>query len=139
MTDLDGSPVVIIGRRDGRVELHVQDRTVVLDQITASTVGAFISGHFRLAPETAERLADVLGGLVIDWVKLAPGDAVVGRTIQELEVRQRTGVSIIAILRGSVPIVTPPPSSRLEAGDDLVIACSESDRDGFSRFIAEGT
>jgi TrkA domain protein len=101
-------------------------------------VGAFISGHFRLRPETAERLADVLGGLTIDWVRVQAGDAAVGHTIDELAVRQRTGATIVAVLRGSVPLVAPDPSVLLEARDDLVVVCREDDLDRFVRYMVEG-
>jgi TrkA domain protein len=138
VTDADGAAVQIVRRRSGHVELHSGDHVVELDPLTASVVGAFISGHFRLRPETAQRLADVLGGLTIDWVRLGKDDAAVGRTIEELAVRRRTGVTIVAVLRGSVPLVAPDPSVRLEARDDLVVACREEDLEGFVRYMARG-
>ena len=45
----------------------------------------------------------------------------------ELEIRHRTGVTVVAILRGAVPIVAPDPDTRLEAGDDVVIVCRPAD------------
>lgn len=136
--DADGRPLHAVRRRSGHVELHTADTAVELDPVAASTVGAFISGHFRLSPEAADRLGDALGGLVIDWVRVGPGDAAVGRTIEELAIRQRTGATVIAVLRGSQPLVAPDPSLRLERRDDLVFACRDADRSGFLRFLAEG-
>lgn len=138
VTDADGTAFRAVRRRSGHVELHSGDRVVELDPVAASVVGAFISGHFRLRPETAERLADVLGGLTIDWVRLSAGDAAVGHTIEELAIRRRTGVTIVAVLRGSVPLVAPDPSVRLEPRDDLVVACREDDLDRFVRYMTEG-
>lgn len=131
-------PFHAIRRRGGRVELHSDGHVVELDPVAASTVGAFISGHFRLSPEVADRLSDVLGGLTFDWMELGAHDAAVGRSIEDLAVRRRTGVTIVAVLRGSIPIVAPDPATRLERGDDLVIACREQDRDRFVRYMTEG-
>ena len=61
-----------------------------------------------------------------------------GRTIDELQVRRRTGVTIVAILRGPVPIVTPDPGLRLDERDELVVACSEADLDAFLAYMAGG-
>ncbi len=61
-----------------------------------------------------------------------------GRTIEALEVRRRTGVTIVAVLRGSVAIVTPDPVLRLEARDELVVACSGRDLDAFEAYLAGG-
>jgi TrkA domain protein len=138
VTDSDGRAFAAVRRRSGHVELHSGDHVVELDPVAASVVGAFISGHFRLRPETAERLADVLGGLTIDWVRVQAGDAAVGHTIDELAVRQRTGATIVAVLRGSVPLVAPDPSVLLEARDDLVVVCREDDLDRFVRYMVEG-
>lgn len=140
VTDTLGQPVALIRRRSGHVEVHARGAAPLeLDPTTASTVGAFISGHFSLSPDIAERLSDALGGLVIDWVRVRPDDAAVGHTIEALGVRHKTGVSIVAILRGSVPIVAPEPTMRLEARDDLVIACREGDRARFEAFVRGGT
>lgn len=138
VADTDGRPLHVVRRRSGHVELHADGDVTELDPVTASTIGAFISGHFTMSPEVAERLGDVLGGLVFDWFRLEPDDAAVGRSIEELAVRRRSGVTIVAILRGSIPIIAPDPSMRFEGGDDLVIACAEKDLDRFARFMAEG-
>lgn len=137
--DSSGRPLQVVRHRSGRVEVHAEGRPLLeLETREASAAGAFMTGHFLLDPTVALRLGDVLGGLVFDWVRLEQGDRGVGKTIAELEIRRRTGVSIVAILRGSLPIVAPDPDIRLEAGDDLVIACRDSDRDGFVRFMGTG-
>jgi TrkA domain protein len=135
--DTSGHMVQIVRRHDGSVSLYTASGDVVeLDAATAGQVGAFASGHYLLDPALAERVGDVLGGLVFDWVRLDPGDRAVGRSIAELEVRRRTGITIVAILRGSIPIVAPDPDTRLQAGDDLVIAGSDQDRDDFIEYLA---
>lgn len=123
----------VVRRRDGHSSIVAGNASIDLDPTTARAVGAFLAGRFAMPPAVAERIDDALGSLVIDWVSLRPGDPAVGRTIADLEVRRRTGVTVVAVLRGSVPIVAPDPLLALEGGDDLVVACRPGDLD---RFVA---
>jgi TrkA domain protein len=136
LRDTASVPVHVVRRNDGHVELHgPRDAVVEFDESNARTFGAFVTGHFVLAPDLSDRIGDVLGGLLFDWVHLERGSMAVGRTIEELAVRRKTGVTIVAILRGSLPIVAPDPSTILAAGDDLVIACRAQDRDVFVDYM----
>ena len=53
------------------------------------------------------------GGLELDWVRLPATAHAAGRSVGELQVRRRTGVTIVAVLRGSVPIVDVGPDTVL--------------------------
>ena len=138
--DADGRPVRAVRLRDGTVELFVEPTggSVELDAASARSLGAFVSGHYLMTPDAAERIGDVLGHLVFDWIELAKGAHAVGRSIQELEIRRRTGVTVVAVLRGSTAIVAPDPDLRFEHGDDVVFACGQQDRDDFERFLQTG-
>jgi K+/H+ antiporter YhaU regulatory subunit KhtT len=48
-------------------------------------------------------------------------------------------VTIVAILRGSLPVVDPDPQQRIEAGDELVVACRADGRAALERYLVEGT
>lgn len=133
----DGERLVAVRRKDGALELHGRDITV-LDAVSARALGALAAGHLVVAPELLDRADSVLGGLELDWVRVPPGAAAVGRSIEDLAVRRRTGVTIVAILRGSVPIVDPDPNQRLEAGDELVVAGRAQARAELERFLVEG-
>lgn len=140
LRDTNGRKVSVVRRKSGHVEIHTpgSGEPIELEPAVAASAGAFVAGHYLLPPEVAQRIDDVLEMLVIDWVRVRPGDAAAGRTIADLEVRRRTGVTIVAILRGSLSIVAPDPGARLEVGDDLVIACRERDRDRFAKFVTGG-
>ncbi len=55
-------------------------------------------------------------------VRLAATDGAVGRTLTELELRGRTGATIIAISRGDDVVLVPDGHVRLEAGDVVALA-----------------
>ncbi|MFC4989339.1 cation:proton antiporter regulatory subunit [Saliphagus infecundisoli] len=69
----------------------------------------------------ADDLDDALSGARIKWVAI-PGDSpVVGQTISDLDIRARTGISILAVERGDQTIANPESSTELLADDILVI------------------
>jgi CPA2 family monovalent cation:H+ antiporter-2 len=60
------------------------------------------------------------------------GDAAVGRTLRELQLRSQTGAVILAITRGTEQVLLPVGSERLQAGDVLALA-------GTTESIADAT
>lgn len=134
--DADGRTVQVVRRRDEHVEVHPPGaEPIELEPSTARAVGAFMEGRFAIDARLVERLDTVVGGLTFEWIRLEPGDAAVDRTIEELQIRRRTGATIVAILRGSQAIVTPDPVLPLHAGDELVVACRDVDLDDFVRYL----
>ena len=136
--DEDGATVSAIRRKDGTLELHHGSHITILGPIEARALGVLASGHLVLKPELLARTATVLGGLEFDWITVPAHARAVGRSIEELAIRRRTGVTIVAILRGSLPVVDPDPQQRIEAGDELVVACRADDRAALERYLVEG-
>jgi CPA2 family monovalent cation:H+ antiporter-2 len=52
-----------------------------------------------------------------EWVRLPEVTPMHGRTIGELEIRTKTGASIVAIVRDEQMIANPGPDERFKAGD----------------------
>ena len=139
LRDDDGKQITGIRRLDGYVELYQGDRSRIrLDDATADSLGAFLGGHVSVPAELTERMAGVLGGLELDWVRLPATAHAAGRSVGELQVRRRTGVTIVAVLRGSVPIVDVGPDTVLRAGDEVVYICRHQDDDSFRDYVLRG-
>ncbi len=68
-------------------------------------------------------------GLVFDWVVVAEDGPAAGTTIGELSVGQRTGASVVAVLRGAKTFPGPGADQRIEAGDTLVLVGSRESVD----------
>ena len=64
------------------------------------------------------------GAFRIEEVPLVPGSAWEGRTLAELDLRGRCGISIIGIRRDQQNITSPTPTERLQPGDVLVVVGS---------------
>jgi monovalent cation:H+ antiporter-2, CPA2 family len=63
------------------------------------------------------QLGRVSRDIETEWVKLPEVSPLHGRTIGELEVRTKTGASIVAIVRDELVIANPGPDERFKAGD----------------------
>lgn len=76
------------------------------------------------ATRVAQQLADLqqrIEGLVIDWLPVREDSAYAGRTIGDARIRTRTGVSVVAIVRGEDARPAPGPDITLKGGDYLVV------------------
>ena len=120
-----GRRVGVITRHSGRREL------VVYDTRDPDAVAATV----ELTPDESRTLAELLGGgtvitqlhsaarqvegLAIDWLTLPA--SFTRRTIGETALRARTGVSIVALVRGEATIPAPGPETDLVAGDVAVV------------------
>lgn len=68
-------------------------------------------------------LAEVLQAASTEWIEVPEGPAV-DRSIVDLQIRTRTGASILAVRRGSVTTPNPPPDLVIQAGDALLVMAS---------------
>jgi len=55
------------------------------------------------------------------WLEVQPGSTLDGRTLAQLELRRRTGVSVVGIMREGLLQPNPGPDDALQAGDLLAI------------------
>lgn len=77
-----------------------------------------------LAPEHAEyralgQLLDATRALEISFTRLGPESPFVGQTLARLELRARSGASVVAVERDGALVPNPPPDWPLLAGDRL--------------------
>jgi len=120
-----GARVGVLVHRTGRREL------LVYDSRDADSCRAVI----RLEPEEAGTLTELLGtsqvseqlaamqrieGLAIDWLTVAESSACAGRTLRDSALRELTGVSVVAVVRGDETIPAPAPDFQLATGDSVV-------------------
>jgi TrkA domain protein len=135
LSDDSGRPVVVVVHHSGRRDLYVEQAggTLMCASFTddqARRLGAILSGAlFR--PAATARMEALIGGLLMEWVTVRPDSPGAGRSIAELAIRTRTRMTVVAILRGEVPLVSPDPTEVLQAGDQLVVIGHPDDLPGF--------
>ena len=88
-------------------------------------------GALRAAPGSAEpnALERLAGSLRVVELGVAAGSRADGCTLRELDLRQATGATVLAVVRGAGIDANPSPDRRLAAGDHLVLT---TDADGES-------
>jgi TrkA domain protein len=139
----DGSRVVVVIHHSGRRDVYSfapggeePQAVVTLTDTQARTLGAILGGAY-FKPAVVEEIEAVIGGLLIDWVTLEPDARGAGSSIAELEIRRRTGMTIVAIVRDHVPLIAPAPTETLLAGDQLVVIGRREDLGRFRRHVVD--
>ena len=75
------------------------------------------------ATDTLEQVHQLLPGLgALAAVPLDPGSAVIGRTLAQVNLRGRTGATVLAITRVDGGVLVPTAKERLRVGDVLAVA-----------------
>jgi K+/H+ antiporter YhaU regulatory subunit KhtT len=78
----------------------------------------------RQTPGVSQAVLDALEAGTTDLFRIAGGGGLIGRTLQDLDLRAASGAAVIAVVRGEQSFVNPPADLRLEAGDYLVLVGS---------------
>jgi TrkA domain protein len=126
-TARSGQRIGVVAHRSGRREVFVADRRDPdsfneVFELTDDESGAFaeLLGGARVARELTS-LQQAIEGLAIDWLPVDADSPYVGRTIGDTQTRTRTGVSIVAVMRGDDAVPAPGPEFVLEADDTVVV------------------
>ena len=77
----------------------------------------------------------ILEAAVTQVFLLQAGSPAEGKTIRELDLRARTGATIVALTRSGQPFPAPQPEFRLEAGDVLVLVGRHKQLDEARRML----
>jgi CPA2 family monovalent cation:H+ antiporter-2 len=105
----------------GRVlEMYGASPAVVLREKEALRHGQY--GALRDGAQTRlPSLAELLEHVLLDEVEVAPGSPAVGRTLAELDLRRRTGATVVGIRRHRDVLAAPGPGQRIDEGDVLLV------------------
>ena len=137
-----GKRVALVIHHSGQRDLYIFDRhaeepmcAVEFSDEQARRVGALLGGAF-FKPAVVEEIEDIVGEFVVDWVTLPDDASAVGRSIADLQIRRRTGFSVVAIVRGRKTITAPHPDEVLRKGDRLVVVGRHADLQRFVDLVA---
>ena len=123
----DGSALVVVVHNTGKHEIFKKedadadaDRVVELSESEAEALGSVLEDvHFQ--PSEMDMSSTMIGGdTVIEWYTLDDDSPLVGRTLEASNLRDETGVTVIAVERGPDAYPSPRPAFEFEAGDTLV-------------------
>jgi TrkA domain protein len=122
-----GRRIGVVLHRDGRSELILSRRddpdaslvSVPLTVEEAAALGGLLGGA-QLVHQLTDEHRDV-PGVSTEQVLISAQSPFSGRTLGDTQLRTRTGVSIVAILRTGGVIPSPTPDFAVDAGDIFVI------------------
>ena len=140
----DGARVVIVIHHSGRRDLYVFPPGASGDQPPAASIsltddqarrlGAVLGGAY-FKPAVVADVETVIGNLLIDWVAVRADSPATDHSIAELEIRRRTRMTVVAILRDDTTVLAPEPGETIRAGDRLVVVGRQEDLGGFLRHV----
>lgn len=143
LQDAEGRAVSVIVHHGGRRDLYTQtgrrrddDMEMVLsfEDDQARRLSAILGGAY-FKPAVVSEIEAVVGGLLIDWVTLRADSPAVGHSIADLEIRRRTRMTVVAVLRQDETIIAPDPDEELRESDRLVVVGRAEDHADFLRQI----
>jgi CPA2 family monovalent cation:H+ antiporter-2 len=82
-----------------------------------------------------ERLSDLLSAGTAESYYIAKGTWAAGRTLGEIDLRNRTGATVIAVVRGEESFTSPGAEFMVGAGDTLVLVASHRDMNRAFQFL----
>lgn len=141
-----GDRLVIVIHDDGTRELYHftrknMERAASVLRLTDGEARqiAGIVGGLTYVPRNLPMAEVVLEDLVLEWFTIRHGAACVGRTIRDLQVRTRTGASIVSIIEPDQTKRTNPEADTvLNEGATLIAAGDRRTINALKRLLVEG-
>lgn len=139
----DDTQLVIVIHNTGKRELFLRatpdadsDKLFELSDKMARQVGTIMEGAY-FQPIRDDTVSTVLGeDTLIEWAKVTDRSSLVGDTLRESNIRQKTGASIVAIQRGDDTIDNPGPEISIQQGDTLVALGDRESHRKLERFAS---
>ncbi|GGM37121.1 potassium transporter TrkA [Paraliobacillus quinghaiensis] len=140
----EDSMLVVIVHHTGKRELYFFDDVdgdeadFAMDLTPDETreLGAQLLGA-TYQPVNANQLKMFKKQIVIDYITLSPKSSVAYQTIEESEVRNKTGTTIIGIVQGDEMIAIPEADRKLEPGD-VLMAIGKKDQIAMLEALCKG-
>jgi len=129
----DGSSLVVVIHNTGKHEIFKKehadadaDRVIELSEDEAEAFGAILEDvHFQ--PTEIDTSSTRIGGdTVIEWYTLRADSPLAGSSLEESNLRDRTGVTVIAVERGPDSYPSPAPDFEFEP-EDVIVTIGRSD------------
>ena len=138
-----GEDLAVIVHRGGQRELMVYDQgdpekcTTVLHLTDRETraLSEMLGG--ATVNEVTTAVVQDVDGLAINWLAVPENSPLAGRSIGEGMLRSRTGVSIVAVVRGPETIPGPGPDLVLDHDDVLVAVGSDEGLEELRRMLSD--
>ena len=99
--------------------------------------------HYDLSINTDEEhlllqeLLDASNSIEIKWIRLQPESPLIGQTLAAVNLRSRTGASVVGILRNSQLMANPKSMTIFQAGDRIGLIGDKEEIEAAEKVLAE--
>ncbi|MBW3629287.1 MAG: cation:proton antiporter regulatory subunit [Gemmatimonadetes bacterium] len=145
VTTNEGDRMTVIIHNTGHREIYHFKKgedypfaAIRLQDPEARKLGAILGGAY-FQPPVAESMDMILEQLSIEWIKVDTSSPMAGQTLEGAAIRQKTGASVMALLRDGKAYPNPQPAERIEAGDTLMVIGSREQVSSFAAVCRGGT
>lgn len=137
--------LIVLIHHDGKREIYRRpgenqdsQKLFSLTGKRARQLGSILEGAY-FQPIEMDEVQVPLGEAIIEWVDVDQATPVVGQSLRDADIRERTGVSIIAIQRGEETIANPQPDAMIEVDDVLVSLGTRDEQQQFAELVESGS
>jgi len=110
-------------------EYHIPSN-IIANQIQLVRFGGYkMLRGLSLDQEKLGRIAALFAGTTVDNIQIQPESPAVGKTLREMDIRNNTGATVIAIARNGEAVTNPGPDFKIEPDDIMVILGAHRDLD----------
>ncbi|WP_435181889.1 cation:proton antiporter regulatory subunit [Halorussus sp. AFM4] len=142
--EVDGDDrLVVLIHHDGRREVFRRrsaeadsEKLFELDDRQAREFGTLLEGAY-FQPVEHDTVQVPLGDGIIRWHDVGTDSPVVGRSLSDCGIRQRTGASVIAVQRGEETVANPSADFELAAGDVIVALGTRAEQETLADLVAD--
>jgi len=97
-----------------------------------------LRGTCEAVRPSIERIADFLSAGTAETFYVMKGSWPVGNTLRAIDLRKKTGATVIAVVRGEKSFASPGADFAIAAGDTLVLVANHRDMDRAFQFLTSG-
>ncbi|BDT90149.1 cation:proton antiporter regulatory subunit [Nocardia sputorum] len=139
-----GRRIGVVAHRDGDIDLIVSkldDPDACAAQIPLTTDEAAVLANLLGAPQLVAKLNDDhrdMPGITTRQLPIGDDSPYDGRTLGETEMRTRTKVSIVAVMRAGQLHPSPGPDFTFTTGDLLVVVGTPEGLDAAAKILTHG-
>lgn len=129
----EGGELAVVVRKSGDKDLYFREEpgaepiAVSLADAEARRLAAILTGGFWQPTPIDMFRAALAKKAGLETVTVVGNSPIVGRRIVELDVRRRTGCSIVAILREDGSSLPNPASDTAVAGNDILVVIADAE------------
>lgn len=107
-------------------------------KVLRSECYGILRGTCQAFRPAAERITDLLAAGTAETFYVGKGTWPAGKTLKDIGLREVTGATVLAVVRGEESFTSPGAEFMVEARDTLILVANHKDMDGAFRFLKAG-